>query len=65
MWLYIYKSQFINVTQKSDNQGCDYKGGLLYHDFQKNDFGGSCSLHYCICSIVDAYMWLIDFKHLI
>jgi len=31
MWVYTFKSQFISVTKKkSDHQGCDYKGGLLY-----------------------------------
>ncbi len=28
--LYIFKSHFIIVTKKSDHQGCDYEGGLLY-----------------------------------
>jgi hypothetical protein len=36
MWLYMFKSQFVSVTknkkerEKSDHQGYDYKGGLLY-----------------------------------
>ncbi len=30
MSLYTFKSQFINVTKKSDHQKHDYEGGLLY-----------------------------------
>ncbi len=30
MSLYMLKSQFISITKKSDHQGRDYKGGLLY-----------------------------------
>jgi hypothetical protein len=26
----MFKSQFVNVTQKNGHQGHDYKGGLLY-----------------------------------
>jgi len=33
MRLYMFKLQLVSVTQKkSGHQGCDYKGGLLYHE---------------------------------
>jgi len=33
MWLYTFESHFIGITQKSGHEGHDYKGGLLYQNW--------------------------------
>jgi hypothetical protein len=36
MWLYKFKSQFVNVAKKNGHKGYDYKGGFLYVQNNEN-----------------------------